>query len=233
MKDLDFLKKGIIAHRGIFDNRKVPENSIKAFKNALNKGYAIELDIRLTKDNKIVVFHDDVLGRMTKKKGNIKNLTFEELQKIKLINTDYTIPSLDEVLSLVNGKVPLLIELKSSSRSHRLEKELIKKLDEYKGEFAVQSFNPFIISYFRFHKKEYIRGLLVSYKKYKSFGTSLSIKLSKPDFLSVSKRMYKNKKIIKYRKKIPVFAWTIDSKDDVKKYQDCFDNLICNINDIA
>ena len=80
MKDLDFLKKGIIAHRGIFDNRKVPENSIKAFKNALNKGYAIELDIRLTKDNKIVVFHDDVLGRMTKKKGNIKNLTFEELQ---------------------------------------------------------------------------------------------------------------------------------------------------------
>ena len=233
MKDLEFLKKGIIAHRGIFDNRKVPENSIKAFKNALNKGYAIELDIRLTKDNKIVVFHDDVLGRMTKKKGNIKNLTFEELQKIKLINTDYTIPSLDEVLSLVNGKVPLLIELKSSSRSHRLEKELIKKLDEYKGEFAVQSFNPFIISYFRFHKKEYIRGLLVSYKKYKSFGTSLSIKLSKPDFLSVSKRMYKNKKIIKYRKKIPVFAWTIDSKDDVKKYQDCFDNLICNINDIA
>ena len=233
MKDLEFLKKGIIAHRGIFDNRKVPENSIKAFKNALNKGYAIELDIRLTKDNKIVVFHDDVLGRMTKKKGNIKNLTFEELQKIKLINTDYTIPSLDEVLSLVNGKVPLLIELKSTSRSHRLEKELIKELDEYKGEFAVQSFNPFIISYFRFHKKEYIRGLLVSYKKYKSFGTSLSIKLSKPDFLSVSKRMYKNKKIIKYRKKIPVFAWTIDSKDDVKKYQDCFDNLICNINDIA
>ena len=71
MKDLDFLKNKIIAHRGIFDNKKVPENSIKAFKDAVNKKHTIEFDIHLTKDNKIVVFHDDTLDRMTNKTGSI------------------------------------------------------------------------------------------------------------------------------------------------------------------
>ena len=94
-KDLSFLKQNLIAHRGIFDNEKVPENSIKAFMNAVNKKYIIEFDIHLTKDNKIVVFHDDKLDRMTNKKGFIKDYEFEELRKTRLLNTKYFIPSLD------------------------------------------------------------------------------------------------------------------------------------------
>ena len=235
MKNLDFLKNNIISHRGIFDNKKVPENSIKAFINALNKGYAIELDVHLTKDKKIVVFHDDTLERMTNIKGNIKDYTFEELKKVKLLDTKYTIPSLDEVLLLIDGKVPLLIELKYDVKHHELEKELIKKLDNYNGDFAVQSFDPFIITYFRFHKNNYIRGLLVSNRKdtlFKKISNSMIfIPLCKPDFLSVYKSMANNEKVKKFRKNKPVFAWTMKSKEDINKYKDKFDNIICNIED--
>ena len=235
----NFLVKNTIAHRGIFDNDKVPENSIKSFKDAIKKGYVIEFDVHLTKDKKIVVFHDMDLDRMTKEKGPIKELTLEELQKIKLLDTDYRIPSLDEVLELIDGKVPLLIELKYDTKHHELEKELIKKLDQYNGEFAVQSFDPFYVSYFRFHKNEYLRGLLIGSFRSKIKNIFINnlillpfdILISNPDFLAVDKKLYKNKRIKKFKKKKNVVAWTMKSKEDVDKYKDKFDNVICNIND--
>lgn len=224
MKNLDFLKKDVIAHRGIFDNKSVPENSIKSFTKALDKKYTIELDIHLTKDNEIVVFHDDTLERMTNKKGNVKDFTLKELNKTKLLNTNYTIPSFREVLNLIDGKVGLLIELKSDVKRHKLEKKLIEELSNYNGEFAVQSFNPFTVIYFRFHKKDYIRGLLVGKNK----KVLNLLPLMKPDFLSVNKKLKDHIKIINYRKHKPVFAWTIE-KEERDKYKDSFDNLICNI----
>ena len=231
-KDLSFLKQNLIAHRGIFDNEKVPENSIKAFMNAVNKKYIIEFDIHLTKDNKIVVFHDDKLDRMTNKKGFIKDYEFEELRKTRLLNTKYFIPSLEEVLSLINGKVPILIEIKYDNNKKRLCKDLIKILDNYKGEFAVQSFDPYIVSYFRFHKNDYIRGLLLNGKKIKGLiSNNILIPICKPDFLSINKNMSNNKKIKKYNDKKEVFIWTIKSKNDIDKYKNKCDNLICNIND--
>ena len=231
MKNIDFLKKRIIAHRGIFDNKKVPENSIKAFDDAIKKDYPIELDIHLTKDNEIVVFHDDSLERMTNKTGSISSYTLKELKKIKLLESDYFIPSLDEVLSLVNGKVPLLIELKGKSKKNILEKELIKKLDNYNGKFAIQSFNPFFLRYFKKYKKEYLRGLLIPDRNYNYIKYKLAICYSKPDFLSVGKKLF-NKKIV-LKRDIPIFAWTINKKEEEDKYKDCFDNLICNIKYIA
>ena len=144
----NFLKNNIIAHRGIYDNKKIFENSLEAFKKAIDKGYAIELDLRLTKDNKIVIFHDDKLERLTNEKGYIKDKNFIELEKIKLINNS-KIPTFKEVLDLVNGKVPLLIELKSNIKGTRLEKEVVKELKNYKGEYAIQSFNPKTIIWFR------------------------------------------------------------------------------------
>ena len=165
MKD-NFLVNSTIAHRGVFDNKKVPENSIKAFKTAMNNNYVIEFDVHLTKDKKIVVFHDAELDRMTKKTGPIKELTLNELQKIKLLDTDYTIPSLNEVLELINGKVPILIEIKYDVKGFELPRLLLDRLKTYNGEVAIQSFDPFYVSYFRFHKNEYLRGLLFGSFKY-------------------------------------------------------------------
>ena len=91
----NFIVNSIIAHRGIFDNKKIPENSIKAFKDALNKNYVIEFDVHLTKDKKIVVFHDMDLDRMTKKTGPIKELTLSELDFYNC-NKDYMIDRLED-----------------------------------------------------------------------------------------------------------------------------------------
>ncbi len=235
----NFLISNTIAHRGIFDNNKVPENSIKAFKDAIHKGYVIEFDVHLTKDKKIVVFHDMELDRLTKKTGKIKEYTLSELQKIKLLNTNYTITSLDEVLELIDGKVPILIEIKYDVKGYELPKLLLERLEKYNGEVAIQSFNPFYVSYFRFHKNDYLRGLLMGSFRSKVkniFINNLAllpfdIFICKPDFLSVDKKLYKNKNVEKFNKKNPVLAWTMKSKEDIDKYKDKFDNIICNIND--
>lgn len=222
-----FLTKSLIAHRGVFDNNKIPENSLPAFEKAIEKKYIIELDVHLTKDNQIVVFHDETLYRMTDTNGYIKDFTLEELKKQKLLKTKYKIPSLDEVLELIDGKVPVLIELKDDMNGLKLPKLLFEKLKTYKGKVAIQSFSPLFVAYFRFHKNDYLRGLLIS--KYKFLITPFSILICKPDFLSVNKRLYK--KIKKYFKKRIVISWTMRNNEDINKYKDLYDNLICNIDD--
>ena len=221
----DFLKNNIIAHRGIYDNKKVIENTINAFKKAINKGYTIELDLHLTKDNKVIVFHDDKLDRLTNEKGILKDKTYEELKEIKLINGD-TIPLFEEVLSLVDGKVPLLIELKDDRKDHDLEKEVTKLLDNYNGLFAIQSFRPSTIIHFRIFRNKYIRGLLISPKSILKYKSLRKIILCDPDFINVNKTLLNNNKIKNFDG--IKLAYVID-KSEKDKYSDKCDNMICNI----
>jgi len=227
MKNTDFLNESIISHRGNYDNDKVPENSIKAFSDAIKNKYVIELDVHLTKDNRVVVFHDDILDRMTNKKGKIKDYYYNNLKNIKLLDTSYTIPLLSDVLKLVNGKVPLLIELKSDTKGFKLEKEVYKLLLNYNGKYAIQSFNPLTVLYFKYKNKNIVRGLLISKKNIRL--SKLFIPIIRPDFLSVNKELYKTKIVNNTMGKIPIYAWSIDSIDEYKKYKDKYTNLICNM----
>lgn len=228
MKDLKFLKNGLIAHRGV--HISAPENSISAFKEAIKKKYIIELDVHLLKDNTVVVFHDDDLSRMIGKNIKLKNCTYEDIKNLKLLNTDNYIPTFEEVLKLINGKVPIIVELKYDRRVGLLEKEVVKLLDNYKGKFCIQSFNPLSIKWFKKHKPEYIRGLLLNRKPKniidKLCHTSFVLYLTKPDFLSCNYKLSNNKKIIKYMKKNPVIAWTIRNDEELDKNKDSFYNLI-------
>lgn len=217
----NFLKNSVIAHRGIYDNKKTIENTISAFKKAINKGYAIEFDLHLTKDKKVIVFHDDKLERLTDVRGYIKDKTLDELNKIRLINGE-SIPTFEEVLKLVNGKVPLLIELKDNI-GYRLEKEVIKILKDYNGEYAIQSFRPSTIIWLRLFKRDILRGLLISNKKINSLKL---INICKPDFINVNKRLLDNK-IVKNFNGIKL-AYVIEEKEK-NKYNDKCDNMICNI----
>lgn len=235
MKDLSFIKDKYIMHRGIFDNKVTIENTLNAFKKAIKKDLPIELDVHLTKDNEIIVFHDDNIERMTGKNKNIVDMTLDEIKKLKLLNTSETIPTLKEVLDLVDGKVPIIIELKYDTKKHKLEKEIVKYLDNYKGKFAVKSFDPLMVNWFKNNRENYIRGLLVTNKTdtlFKLMNNKLILlNLCKPDFLSVSKKMLNNKKIIAYNKNHPVIAYTIKNEKDFDKYNNNFDNIICeNIN---
>ena len=231
MKDLRFLKEYKIAHRGVH-NDKVPENSLASFKKAIRENYAIEFDVHLLKDNTIVVFHDDDLKRMCNSNKKLKDLTLNEIKEYKLKESKEKIPTLKEVLSIINGKVPIIVELKSDRKVGLLENELVKELDNYNGLFAIKSFNPLIVNWFKKNRPDYIRGLLVPNKKnnIKLFvlNKMFLLNICKPDFLSCNYNMYDNKKVIKFKKEKPVLAWTINSQKNYDKYKNKFDNLICN-----
>ena len=161
MKNANFLKEKFIAHRGLFNNTTVCENSLPAFECTIENGYAIELDIQPTKDNELVVFHDSTLLRMTGQNGKVSDYTYNELQELNLLNTNQKIPTLQQVLKLVNGQTPLLIEIKPNNlKVGKLETKLMQLLNEYNGQYAIQSFNPFIILWFKKNAPNVVRGIL-------------------------------------------------------------------------
>lgn len=150
-----------IAHRGLY-NDDIPENSISAFKRAVGKGFSIELDVRLTKDCKMVVFHDSSLKRMCGVVADISDFTYEQLKAFSLGKTQEKIPLLSEVLKVIDGKVPVLIELKEGYGFWELEKRVYHILRQYNGEYAVESFDPFSLLWFRFYAPDIKRGQLIS-----------------------------------------------------------------------
>ena len=166
------IRLNIYAHRGLFDNKKIVENTISSFKKALLDNLNIELDIRVTKDNKIIVFHDNNIKRLTGIDKLVKDMTYNELSNVKLLNTNDKIPLLEDVLKLVSGRVTLLIELKENLSNNTL-KELNKLLLDYNGEVLLQSFNPIIIRKMALTSlKRYRMGILLN-NEYKGFKGAL------------------------------------------------------------
>ena len=234
-KNLDFLKENLIAHRGLHNNEDIPENSMLAFKKAVEKNFIIELDVHLLKDNTIVVMHDNDINRMTGKSGELKSLTYKELKELRLLNTEEKIPTIEQVLNLVDGRVPIIIELKYDTKVGMLEENLSKILDKYRGKFAVKSFDPLSVRWFKKNRPEYVRGLLIGdkyKKKYEQIASkSIFVKISKPDFISCNYNLADNKKIQKLRKNKLALAWTIKDKETYDSVKGKFDNYICeNLN---
>lgn len=224
-----------ISHRGLHKGTEIPENSLTAFQNSINLNYPIELDIQLIKDNNIIVFHDSDLIRICGNARKTFNLTKDSLHKFKLFKSNQKIPLLEEVLELVSGKVPLLIELKNNTMSNSLSIELNKKLKNYSGEVAIQSFNPFSIIWFKDNAPEITRGFLGSklsdaeLAKYKTIipRRLLFKSLAQPHFVGYDIKNLPKKNVSKIRESgIPILAWTIDSKDKLKKAEKYADNII-------
>ena len=217
--DMDMLSCDF-AHRGLW-NETVPENSLAAFMLAAKSGYGIELDIQLSKDGRIVVFHDYNLKRMCGVNRSVSDMTLEELKECRLLGTNQQIPTLVEVLQLIDGKVPLLIELKGEDLDTTLCSKVAKLLDNYRGVFCVESFNPMILSWFKSYRPRYARGQLVTDcikekrkgNKILSFALSNMLLnfLSRPDFIAIHKK-YQAKlsfKICTGLFKAKAFIWTV------------------------
>ena len=119
-----------IAHRGVFDNKTIPENSLSAFKKAMSLHLAIELDVQLTKDQVVVVFHDENLKRMTGFDKDLIDMTYQEVQEHTLLHTKEKVPTLREVLQLVQEKVLLDIEVKDTKNISRICDLVMKELKE-------------------------------------------------------------------------------------------------------
>lgn len=157
MKDL---RGWSYAHRGLHGNG-VPENSMAAFRLALENGYGIELDLHLLKDGNLAVMHDSLLNRTTGQAGRMEDLTTEDLKNYSLEGTQETIPTFQEVLDLFDGKAPMIIELKAADGNQaKLAETACKMLENYKGVYCIESFDPRCIAWLRKNRPDIIRGQL-------------------------------------------------------------------------
>ncbi len=217
------------AHRGFHNNESdAPENSIPAFLKAVEKGYGIELDVQLTKDEKVVVFHDGDLNRVCKTDAPVNSKTYAELCELTLCSSKEHIPLFEDVLKAVDGKVPLIVEIKmvdSNTRVCELANELLLK---YKGIYCVESFHPAAVRWFGKHRPELLRGQLSSNfakddGKTESFGKFmvhflLSDLMCRPDFIAYCCDYPNNFSFMltKLFGALPV-AWTVKTPEVLKK----------------
>jgi len=159
--DLSHMEGYHYAHRGYHDgNVAVPENGLGSFQAAIDAGYGIELDVQLSSDKIPMVFHDADLSRVCGVEGKIWDYTCAELQQMKLFDTDETIPTLQETLDLINGQVPILVEYKMDKVDTDVCAMSHEILKDYEGPYAVQSFHPFALFWYRRNAGDVPRGIL-------------------------------------------------------------------------
>ena len=218
-----------VAHRGLHKKPEIPENSLPAFALAVEKGYGIELDLHLLADGGLAVFHDDTLIRTTGKEGKIKELTTEALKDYKLEGTEETIPTFSQVLKLVDGRVPLVIELKNEGNAAGLCRATLAALEGYNGPWCIESFDPRPLFWLRRNAPQVLRGQLSqNFLKEKS-GLILPLRfilttlwlnfLTRPDFtaLRFSDRNNLFNKICQKLWGVKGFVWTIISQEDFNR----------------
>lgn len=232
---ISWIKETPIAHRGVH-TKDIPENSLSAFENALKNNYAIELDVQFTKDKEVVVFHDENLKRMTNDTRNIEDVNYDELKNLRLDNTNEIIPTLEEVLELVDSKVAILIEIKDCKDYIELSEKTYEILKGYEGNYAIQSFNPFILEWYKNNASEVIRGQLSgtftegseslnSFEKFALKNMLLNFK-SKPNYIGYELEGIPKSKLESLRKKgVPIIVWTVKNKEDMEKAYKYSDNI--------
>ena len=232
--NIDWIKSTPIAHRGLHNAEK-PENTMAAFADACKNGYTIELDVHSLADDTIVVYHDHNLLRLCNQNVEIESLTYEELSNLTILDTDHTIPTLQEVLDLVNGRVPIVIELKSNKLKDNLPEKVYNITKNYKGTYAVKSFNHVIMTWFAKNAPDVPRGMLGSSLKgenkpwiYKYIIKNLKLApFVKPNFISYEHSELSNRALYKFRQKnLPILAWTIRSEKDAQVAKEKADNII-------
>ncbi len=229
-----WLKRLPIAHRGLHNSR-LPENSLAAFQKAVEGGYGIELDVQLSADCKVVVFHDYNLKRMTGLDREVRDLAWSRLKELHLAGTGHGIPLFTEVLALVDGQVPLLIEVKNEGHVGRLEQAVVEDLKSYSGQYAVQSFNPFVLRYFREHAPGIVRGQLsgtfkgenLAFIKIFLLKYLLLNFLSRPAFVSYATGALPQWFAGRLRRKgLYLLAWVVRDVNEYAQAVKIFDNVI-------
>ena len=213
------------AHRGLHCDG-IPENSLAAFARAATRRYGIELDVQLTRDGVPVVFHDDNLLRMCGVDKKLVECDLSELKELRLASTkgEHRIPTFAEVLEMIDGRVPLLIELKTGSAG--LWQTVMPMLDEYSGQFCIESFDPRLLAEVKKSRPRFARGQLVGRSVKEKHTKSIFVNvllaslashvISRPDFVACDINMRGNLSMLLCRKlfHIPVFGWTVRSEGE-------------------
>jgi len=235
-KNINFLIEKSIAHRGLWNN-EIAENSLSAFSRAVDKKYPIELDAQITTDGTLVVFHDWTLERMTGIKGELSHKTYSDIKNAKLQNTNQTIPLFEDVLDLVDGDVPIIVEIKSKSYlNFDICKKVYDVLKKYNGKYAISSFNPFVVSWFAKNAPEVVRGqnftnfgnrnFMIAFMKKMFLYVSWIKSNNRPDFFVIRAQMIPHSfpvhKALKNKKSI--LAYAVKDYDEYVRIKDIIDN---------
>ena len=194
------------AHRGLHSGTQFPENSLIAFAAALEKGAGIECDLRLTKDDHIVVFHDADAWRMCASPMRVGDSTLEDLSRLMV--DEHPIPTLTSLLTLVAGRVPLLLEVKVENDVWRWMRPLRDTLFDYDGPFGIMSFDPRIPRLVKTNMPDYRRGLVIRDGLW-WWRRSIAILTASPQFLAVDKKALSQNWAQSARTSFPVYSWTI------------------------
>ena len=218
------------AHRGYHDKPTVPENSMAAFRRAIEHGWGAELDVHLMKDGNLAVIHDSSLKRTAGADVCIEDLTKEDLARYPLEDSRETIPLLEDVLALFEHKTPLIIELKPERGNHNeLSEAVAKRLDNYKGDFCIESFDPRVLRWYRKHRYSFCRGQLAEdFFQDKDSHLSWILKYiltnlltnvaTMPDFIAYRYEHRRNfclTKCLKWHRAVE-FNWTIRTKEQME-----------------
>lgn len=228
------------AHRGLHDNASgPPENSLAAFSAAVENGYGMELDVQLTKDKQLVVFHDLTLLRVCGVDKRVRDLTYEEIRELRLLDSDEKIPLFTEMLAVVDGKQPLIVELKSdgeklwSDETCRITYSILK---DYKGDYCIESFDPFMVRWFALCAAGITRGQLsMGMKGYGKQVTAInrflvsrlfSNVLNRPHFIAYK---YDDRNLsLRIAKLLGAmsFMWTVKEPEEQERLQKTEDGII-------
>jgi len=214
-----------IAHRGLFDNLSgIPENSLVAFEKAVEKGYPFETDVVVLKCGTPVLFHDKNLVRMTGDKRIITECSYNEIKNLSLLGIA-PIPTFEEMLHLVSGRVSIMVEIKNIGEVGKPEKIIAEVLGEYEGCFTVHSSNQDSVLWFSKNMPEVTRG--VGIKDCSDGNIRSAILHSKAEFLVLKYNSLKKEKVFRYRDiGIESFAYTITNRDDGADALNFCDNII-------
>lgn len=230
------------AHRGLHENGTArPENSLPAIREAADAGFGIEFDIQVTKDGIPVVFHDFLLWRMCRVKGRVCDYTLKELRKFRLLDCGERIPTFEEALGAVGGRVPLIIEMKVEYFDLRVCRAADRLLKEYPGPYCIESFNPLVLLWYRRHRPDVMRGQLSDgFLHQKEFRTPeklapgaflqflLTNCVTRPDFIAYNFKYQGNlsRRLVRRLFKGKAAAWTVKSEKDLSQAQKGFDVFI-------
>lgn len=236
--DTTLFKKVYFAHRGLHDNAgDAPENSMAAFRRAVEAGLGMELDVQVTRDGIPVIFHDFKLERICGAEGKIAEHTYEELQTYTLCQSQERIPKFAELLAMVDGQVPLIVEIKAETADVSCCAIIDRLLRAYRGAYCIESFNPLVLWWFRRNHREVVRGQLSSnfrregeYRNILYFVmTHLLLNfLTKPDFIAYNHKFSEEpgRRICRRLYRHPAAAWTIRSQQELEAHKGDYDVFI-------
>ncbi len=220
------------AHRGLFNKTDRPENSLAAFEFAALQGYAIELDVQCTLDQKLVVFHDMTLKRMTGEEGVLSETSWTKLKEMQLLKSEQKIPQLEEVLEVIDGRVPLLIEIKPDQLPQIVVPILRNVLRDYTGPYLIESFNTSIVKEYRRYENHVWVGLLS--KKYPDLLGRMYLSsliwafIYKPDFIAYDVNSPNRPMLWLWRHLLNrrAIGWTVRSEAQYRSTKNAFDAII-------